>query len=241
MDEPPIRLFVMGADEWKTADEWPLPETRWTPYYLHANGLLSEHEFWPNDTSSSYEDNPFAPRGSITFRSPPMVENTEVIGPIVLTLFGSTTDTEVLWFISLLDLDSHGDERLLTKGWLRGSEREVDLGRSKPWEPFHPHRSRELLTPNQVCEFRIRVIPTANVFRVGHRIGLRISSTDNMGEVKTTLEGRAQGHLWRQTPSWVTVYHNTEHPSHLLLPVTKGNIIGSYMSGGNIPYVPLRY
>jgi len=241
MDEPPIRLFVMGADEWKTADEWPLPETKWTPFYLHKDGLLSEHEFWPNEGGSSYEDNPFVPRGKITFLSPPMVENTEVIGPIVLNLYGSTTDTEVLWFVSLLDVDPQGEERLLTKGWLRGSQREVDPERSKPWEPFHPHRRREPLTPNQVYEFGIRVIPTGNVFRVGHRIGLRISSADNMGEVKTTLEGRAQGHLWRQAPSWVTVYHNTEYPSHLLLPVTKGNIIGSYMSGGKIPYVPLRY
>ncbi len=54
MEEPPIRLFVMGTDDWKAANEWPLPETRWTPFYLHSNGLLSEHEFWPNEGCSSF-------------------------------------------------------------------------------------------------------------------------------------------------------------------------------------------
>ena len=59
MEEPPITLFVTGTDEWKTAMEWPLPETRWTPFYLHSDGLLSEHEFWPNEGSSTFEDSLF--------------------------------------------------------------------------------------------------------------------------------------------------------------------------------------
>jgi len=42
------------------------------------------------------------------------------------------------------------------------------------------------------------------------------------------------GHLWRQSASRVTVYHNSEFPSHLLLPVTRGNRIGTYMSGGKL-------
>ena len=69
MNEPPVRLFVMGADEWKSGDDWPLPETKWTPFYLHSKGLLSEHEFWPNESSSSFEDNPYNQRGGLTFLS----------------------------------------------------------------------------------------------------------------------------------------------------------------------------
>jgi len=48
--------------------------------------------------------------------SPPLIENTEVIGPIVLNLYASTTDTEILWFVSLLDIDTEGKETLLTRG-----------------------------------------------------------------------------------------------------------------------------
>ena len=232
MEESPIKFFVTGTGEWKTADEWPLPETRWTPFYLHSNGLLSEHEFWPNEASTTFEDSHFN-RDSLTFLSPPLVENTEVIGPIVLNLYASTTDTEVLWFVSLLDIDPEGNETLLTRGWLRGSQRQVDPKKSKPWQPFHPHTKREPLTPGQIYEFNIEVRPYGILFKVGHRIGLRIKCVDDE-KPGNFLQAVAVGHLWRQASSRITLYHNAEYPSHLLLPITKGNIIETYISGGKM-------
>ena len=233
MEEPPVRLFIMGANKWKTTTDWPLPETKWTPFYLHTNGLLSEHEFWPDEGTSSFEDNPFNPRGSLEFLTPPMVEETEVIGPIALTLYASTTDDEVLWFVSLWDVDQDGGESFLTRGWLRGSQRAVDLDQSKPWEPYHPHTKREHLKSGDVYEFNIKIVQTANLFKQGHRIKLKISGVDEETP-KNFLEGHAQGHVWRQTPSWITIYHDADHPSCLLLPITDGNIIGTYMSGGSL-------
>jgi len=41
-------------------------------------------------------------------------------------------------------------------------------------------------------------------------------------------------HVLSQTPNTITVYHSAEHPSHILLPITRGNIIGTYVSGGDI-------
>jgi len=233
MEEPTVRAFVMGTGEWKVSDEWPLRETKWTPFYLHSNGLLSEHEFWPNESCSSFEDNLFNKHGGLRFLSPPLVENTEILGPITLNLYASTTDSEILWFVSLIDVDPGGEERLLTRGWLRGSQRRIDPDRSKPWEPFHTHTKREPLAPNEIYEFRIKILPTGNLFKTGHRIGLRIRSVDDENP-KTSLEAIAQGHLWRQSPSWITVYHDADHPSFLLLPVTKGNFIGTFLSGGDI-------
>lgn len=37
-DEPPVSLFVMGENRWIAAKEWPLPETKWTKYFLHSGG-----------------------------------------------------------------------------------------------------------------------------------------------------------------------------------------------------------
>jgi predicted acyl esterase len=232
MDGPPIRLFVMGTDEWKAADAWPLPETQWTPFYLHFNSLLSEHEFWPGEPVDIFEDNR-PHHGSLKYLSPPIVENTEVIGPISLNLYASTTDTEILWFASLWDVAPNGEEKVLTRGWLRGSQRAIDPKRSTPWKPFHPYTKRDPLTPGEVYEFNIEILPTANLFRAGHRIGLKISCVDDE-QPKNILEMIGTGHLWRQSPSMVTVYHDANHPSHLLLPITRGNLIGTYMSGGNL-------
>ena len=229
MEEAPIKLFMMGANDWKEADEWPLPETKWTPFYLHEKGIMYERQCWPDEVSDSFEDSPWG-RGSLEYCSPKLVENTEIIGPAVLNLYASTTDDEIFWFISLREVDAEGNERILTRGWLRGSHREVDPERSRPWEPFHPHTKSEALIPGKVYEFNIPIVPTGNLFRAGSRIKLKISGTDD--QAKTPLEMNAGGHLHRQSPSRIKVYHNADYPSHLLLPITRGNVMETFVSGG---------
>jgi predicted acyl esterase len=239
MEDPPIKLFIVGTGEWKTTTEWPLPETKWTPFYLHANGLLSEHELWPSEGSSAFEDS-YYNRGSLKFISPPLVENTEIIGPIVLNLYASTTDTEILWFISLMDIDLEENETLLTRGWLRGSQRKIDPERSLPWQPYHLHTQREPLAPGEIYEFNIEIRPYGILFKPGHRIGIRIKCVDDE-KPSNFLEAVALGHIWRQATSRVTVCHNADYPSHLLLPITKGNVLETFISGGKLPGLPSPY
>ncbi len=178
MEEPPITLFVSGANGWRTTTDWPLPETIWTPFYLHPKGLLWEVEPWPEGGSSWFEDSIVRPGGCLKFRSEPLVQDVEAIGSSVVNLYAASTTEEVLWFIGLLDVDAEGQERLLTEGWLRGSMRAVDPAQSKPWEPYHPFLQREPLVPGEIYEFNIHVEPTAHLFKAGHRIGLRVGCTD---------------------------------------------------------------
>lgn len=236
LDDPPLQLFIVGTNEWKTASEWPLPETRFTPFYLHRDGLLSEHEFWPNEGFTSYEDSGFA-RGAIEFKTPPMVENTEICGPIALNLYGSTTDTEVLWFASLWHYSASGEATLLTRGWLRGSQRKLDPAASKPWQPVHLHTARKPLAPNEVYEFNIELRPYGILLKAGDRLGLRITSADGaeIDKPKNTLEVIGIGHVARRAASTISVHHSTEYPSHLLLPITRGNLLGTFISGGKLP------
>jgi hypothetical protein len=60
---------------------------------------------------------------------------------------------------------------------------------------------------------------------------LKISSSDDEPE---NLFQVGHEHLLSQTPNTIKVYHNAEYPSHLLLPITRGNIVGTYVSGGDI-------
>ena len=232
MDEPPVRLFIMGTNDWKESNEWPLPETKWTPFYLHENGLLFEHEHWPNEGSDSFEDSPWF-RGSLKYVSPPMVENTEVVGPIVLKLFTSTTDTDIFWIVSLLEIDPQGKERILTKGWMRGSHRELDLKNSKPWLPVYTHTKPEPMVPDKIYEMDIPIVATGNMFKAGSRIGLKLSCVDD--KPANPLEQLGCGSLARNAVSRITVYHNEDNPSYLLLPITIGNILSTFISGGKFP------
>ncbi|MBI3462042.1 MAG: CocE/NonD family hydrolase [Planctomycetes bacterium] len=36
--DPPVYVFVMGHNRWHAEQDWPLPQTRWTKYYLHSGG-----------------------------------------------------------------------------------------------------------------------------------------------------------------------------------------------------------
>ena len=38
VDEPPLRLFIMGINQWRDEHEWPLARTRWHNGYLHSGG-----------------------------------------------------------------------------------------------------------------------------------------------------------------------------------------------------------
>ena len=232
LDEASVQLFLPGDNgSWLDTDEWPLPNTTWHNFYLHREGLLSEHEHWPYEGASGYEDNTYNGRGAVTFTTPPLVERTELVGPATATVYAATTDEELLLFLSLWVVDVDGNRHLLTRGWLRGSLREVDEARSEPWLPEHPYTNPKPVTPDAVHRYEISLAPTAHVFTPGQRIQLQISSAD-LEKPEKFIDLVAKGHLLRQSPSWISILHDAEHPSELSLPITNGNRIGTYLSGG---------
>jgi predicted acyl esterase len=230
MDEPPIRCFIPPTGEWKTLQDWPPLEARWTTFYLHKDNFLSEHELWPDEGADHFEES-VSEHGSLTYTTPPLVENTEVLGPSVLRLYVSTTDTEALLFVTLLLVDRDGGEHELTRGWLRASQRRL-RDDSEPWEPVLAHQEREPLEPGKIYELRIPVVATARLFQSGERIAIRIKAADDEPPVNS-LQALARNHLRRPRPARITIYHDESHPSHLDLPITRGNIIGTFFSGGD--------
>jgi predicted acyl esterase len=96
---------------------------------------------------------------------------------------------------------------------------------------FYTHTNPKPLVPGQVYPFSINLNPAAVLVKAGHRIVLKISSAD---DVPSDLTQVKMNHLGSQTPNTITVYHSAQYPSHLLLPITRGNIIGTYVSGGDI-------
>ncbi len=230
MDEPNVKLFVSGSNDWIMADDFPVPGTRWIPFNLHDNHSLLEFEPWSDAAASSYDDAP-GNRGSLKYSSAPLVENTEIAGPITLNLSASCRGTDTNFFVGLWDMDAEGKEICLTRGYLKASHRELDTELSKEWLPVHKHTNPQPMVPGQIYEFSIVMNPAAHFFKAGHRIVLKIASSDDMPE---NLYEVGHEHLCSQTPNTITVYHDAEHPSYLVLPITKGNIVGTFSSGGDI-------
>jgi predicted acyl esterase len=230
MDEPNIRLFIQGANEWLTGDDFPLPQTKFIPFNLHENHSLCEIEPWPEAEAASYDDFPNN-RGFLKYYTAPIVENMEVAGPILFNLYASSRGTDMNFVVSLLDAPPEGKETVLTHGFLKASHRELNLKKSKPWLAMYTHTNPKPLIPGQVYPLSINLNPAAFLLKAGHRLGLKIASTDDEPEDLTQVK---MNHLSSQTPNTITIHHNASYPSHLLLPITRGNIIGTYASGGDI-------
>ncbi|HKZ15636.1 MAG TPA: CocE/NonD family hydrolase [Solirubrobacterales bacterium] len=234
MDEPPIRCFIPPQGEWRALEDWPAPEARWMEFYLHEKGILSEREHWPNEGFDNFDESAFE-HGELVYETPPLVEPTELLGPSVLTLYISSTEPEAFIHAALLVIDSAGNERELTRGWLRASQRKVDEEASTPWEPVLAHTDREPLIPGEIYEVKIPIVPTARLIGAGERIALRIKGADDE-PAEGALGGLARDHLNVARPVRVTVYRNDEYPSRLDLPITRGNIIGTFFSGGETEF-----
>jgi putative CocE/NonD family hydrolase len=228
MNEPPVKLFVMGENRWRTAADYPLPNTRYTNWFLHEDGNL---DLSPPTTAESPDnylydpDDPVPTRGGntlgipggawdqrpvegrcLTYTSQPLAEDLTIIGPVrcILHAMSSAPDTD--WVVRLTDVSPDGFSRLLCDGILRARYR-----RSRT----HP----TLLTPDQVYEFEVDLWATANTFRAGHRLRVAMTSSNfprydrnlNTGD-PANLEVRGQVAL-------NTIFHDLLRPSHITLPV----------------------
>jgi predicted acyl esterase len=250
MEEPPVNIFVRGLEAYRRENEWPLARTKYTKLYLHAgpsgaveslnDGCLS----WaaPNEDSSSYtlaypqadwtgfsgvgtavmQNGILHPTKKImTFTSNPLEEDLEVVGSIVLVVYASSDQNEMdfcarLWDQLPDDLQMPGMPpagRLLTRGWLKSTYRKKDALLSKDYRPYYSHEDPEPVEPGTIYKIEIEVWPTSNRFLKGHRVRIDLANGDS-----NALD--FGGHYYGLKVGNDTIYHDREHPSHIVLPVT---------------------
>jgi putative CocE/NonD family hydrolase len=117
------------------------------------------------------------PQG-LTFRTQPLTRSRELAGPIALHLTAASTATDTDWYVKLADVAPNGTETVITDGALRASQREIDRRRSTPARPYHPHTGVQAIEPNRFYRYAIEVWPTAYELAPGHRLQVRLTSTD---------------------------------------------------------------
>jgi predicted acyl esterase len=224
MSEAPIRLYVMGLNQWRNEQEWPLARTRWTEFHLRQwGGLSRDPETSPDRPDSFIQQSPAVSSaiGSVSYQTNRLKEDLEVTGPIALYLHASIDTDDTNWLASLYDVGPDGSERELSRGFLKASHRRLDEARSKAWEPYHPHTAPEPVVAGEVHEYAIAFAPTANVFRTGHRIKLVIRSMDLPGGSAPAALGsnHLPSHLCSARTTHHRIFHDPARPSRLLLPV----------------------
>jgi putative CocE/NonD family hydrolase len=240
--EPPIKLFVMGADLWRDEHEWPLARTVWTPYYLHsgghANTLLGDGTLGPDapgeEPSDSYVYNPDHPvptMGGCNCCNP------EVVPWGVFDQRPVEMRSDVLVYTSPpLDRDVEVTGPVLVH--LHASTDGPDTDFTAKLIDVYPDgtawnlcdgivRGRyrkgrgpaELLTPGDIYEFVIDCWVTSNLFETGHAIRLEISSSNFPRFDRNLNTGAPIGDDASPRPARQRVLHDAAHPSHVVLPI----------------------
>ena len=244
MDEPPVKLEIRTGGSLKPyafrfEDDWPIPRTQWTKMHLRIDRAGSEDPkaveggltktASPQTAKVSYPGSAAtrpgkAPRG-VSFETPPMTEDTEVTGPIVLNLWVSSTSEDMDIFATIRNIGPDGEDlsemgqlgepvSCVTKGWLRAAHRKLDAERSLPYRPYHAHDERWWLKPGEIVECQVEIWPTSMVFRKGHKLRLDVSPQDGVGTQHFT-------HFQADytTGAEYTIYSGGDKASYLLLPV----------------------
>ncbi len=246
MNEPPVKLWMMGANEWYSASDWPVPETKWTKYYLHSWERLRQEPFVPSSRDGYDEPDAFVQMppsltrniSKLRYMTDPLPEDTMIAGPCALKLFASIDQTDTNWIIALKDvgpdptqrtaregetlMPTNLPERELTRGWLKASHRALDPKHTKPYKPWHKftRAAQQPVVPGEITEYDIEILSTANMFKKGHRICLDIMSMDMpTGTAGFTNVEYIPYHICSSKTTLHKVYHNEKYPSFLLLPV----------------------
>lgn len=203
--EPPYYIYTMGRDEWRFADEWPLPEQQMTPFYFGPENTIATtkptaaeaFDEYVTDYSSTtetgarwecmaagaceYPERSDLDEKNLTYTTPPLEQDLEVTGHPIVHLFTSSTATDGAFFVYLEDVHPDGSVHYVTEGELKASLRKVD---TRPWQPDLPwHRAyaedQMPLTPGQVEEIVLDLLPTSYVFLKGHQLRVSIAGADD--------------------------------------------------------------
>jgi len=245
VSEPPVKIFVMGSNQWLEAHEWPPAQARERDLYLESagsantvagDGALAERPAIRSrrQTADRFVFNPRDPvptrggavccnprifpwgpmdqrpveqrRDVLVYTSRPLREDLEVIGPVKVVLYVSTSARDTDFTAKLVDVFPDGTARNLTDGILRLRYRD-SLERAAA------------ATPGQVYRIVVDAGVTSNAFLRGHRIRLEISSSNFPRFDRNPNTGAPVAGETRLLNANQTVYHDRQHPSKLVLTV----------------------
>jgi len=258
--EPLVSVFVMGSNQWLYGDEYPLPETEFTKFYLtgggHANtsdgdGVLATdppgaqlvaydaYAYDPGDptpvptmyydldkTDDVKEDSNQVEsveeirarhrafygrvdkerRDILVYETPPMDKPLTFAGPISAVLYASSSAKDTDWHMRLSMVKESGDIFPLTHGVIRARYR-------------NSFSDPELLEPEKIYEFHLDMWQTGITIPVGAKVRVEVASASFPMFSRNLNTG---GHNETETDYMVAdqrIYHDPDHPSHILLPV----------------------
>ena len=242
----PVRIFVMGANQWRDETEWPLARTQPTRFFLHSEGQANTlegdgglspepprllHKHGEADTFTYDPQHPVPTRGGSVCCNPVVFpwgpldqraveKRTDVL---VYSTPPLTVDVEVTGTITaLLYASSSAPDTDFTVKLVDvfpdGLARNLTDGILRA--RYRKSLSKpELLAAGEIAKYKIDAGVTSNLFKKGHRIRIEISSSNFPRFDRNPNTGRLISDEVEMKPATQTIHHDRKHASYVLLPV----------------------
>jgi len=230
--------WTTALDHWSAAQRTASSELAPLRLALRAGGGLREDPAGPDEPASSYLYVPIAgsqgvgnprygypdlpdrylwevppPTGTAAaFTTDPLPDDVTLLGSASLDLWLTASAPDVDLQVTITEVRPDGQETFVQQGWLRASQRRLDPARSTELLPHQTHQASDVsaLQPGDPVLARVEVFPFGHLFRTGSRLRVWIDAPTFLPQ------------LWAFTPSptpaAVTILHDAEHPSALVLP-----------------------
>lgn len=226
MRKNPVKIFVMGSNEWKEFQAWPPQKSTPVRWNLQADGGFSADK--PSNSSPDrYRYDPADPTPNIggvlmasdwgpkdnrklearkdvlVYTSKPMTEDFEIIGPIEAELYIKSSVQNTDFFVRICDVEPSGRSMNICDG-------------IKRIRPKRPAPQKDGFT-----KVDIELWPTAYCFRKGHCIRVQVSSGAHPRFSRNTGSGEPIATAVKLFVADQEIYHDPKHPSAVILPVMK--------------------
>jgi putative CocE/NonD family hydrolase len=242
----PVKIFVMGKNEWRYEDSWPLERAKETRYSLYSQGgantasgngrLLTVADGFPIRTEApdTYTYDPANPVPTIggplccdaVHLAPGPRDQKEVEARpdvLVYTTGPLVEDLEVTGPITLdLFAKSSAADTDFTGKLVDVAPDGTAINLTEGILRVRYRESTSAakpIVPGKVYEYKIDMWSTSNVFLKGHRIRLEVSSSNFPRFDRNLNTGKDAS----DSPAFVkaanTIYHDPAYPSALVLPV----------------------
>lgn len=243
---PVVQYFLMGANEWRVADEWPPPGCETRSLYLHSGGAANTAE----GDGELVADPPGADAVLDTYRYDP-ADPTPTRGGGVVGLGGSVggpldqapverrsdvlcytseTFTEAVDVVGQVRLRLHAASSAVDTDFVAKlcdvfpDGRSINVCEGLRRARFRKGMDQEvLLEPGAVEEYEINLGHTAWRVEPGHRLRVQLSSSNYPNLDRNMNTGNALGDDVAGIVAEQTVYHDAQRPSRLEFSVLPGH------------------
>jgi len=202
-DEPAAKA---PADTYVYDPADPTPDPSFYEETEEQGKLVRSAEEKKREAEAAHEKVTAARRDILVYQTEALKETLTFAGPVSAAIYASSSARDTDWYVTLVEIDKDGKTFALAQGKVRARFRE---GVKKP----------VFLKPGRIYEYTLDLWHTGITIPAGNRLRIEVASALFPSFSRNLNTGGHNETETRFVAAKQAVYHDRQHPSHVLLPV----------------------